>query len=138
MVHKRTRDGLKYKEGVYINSKIHQEIALGMLILNLKNYFLMVNTLQDILALSGVENNTWLRAATIARLARGNRRKRRSTSTVRTLRYQTRHNEVILCDTDKDNNRRKRRRQRDSNSCRGKEMYHSMNIFEVRALVPNS
>ena len=68
IVHKRTKDGLKRKEGAYICSKIHQEFALGANQLDKDDKFLMESTEQDILALSGVHTKIWLRAIATARL----------------------------------------------------------------------
>ena len=113
IVHKRTKDGLKRKEGAYIRSKIHQEFALGASQLDKDDCFLMEHTEQDILALSGVNKKTWLRAIATARLISKNKRKRRSVARGRRKRCCIDHNNVILPDTEEDN-RRKRRRQWDS------------------------
>ena len=113
VVHKRTRDGLKKKERAYINSKIHQQFALGDSMLEKNDSFLLGTTTQDILALSGVEKKTWLRAVTAARLVGKNKRKRRRKVTSRTAEYQFDHADIILSDTEEDN-RRKKRRQWDS------------------------
>ena len=75
--------------------------------------FLLGTTTQDILALSGVEKKTWLRAVTAARLVGKNKRKRRRKVTSRTAEYQFDHADIILSDTEEDN-RRKKRRQWDS------------------------
>ena len=109
MVHKRTRDGLKRKEGLYINSKIHHEIALGISQLDVEDRFLMNNTAQDILVMTGVEKKIWLRAIAAARLAGKNKRKRRTTAG-RRIRQKTNQNEDILGDTET-KSRRKRHRQ---------------------------
>jgi len=110
VVHKRTRDGLKKKEGAYITSKIHQQFALGNLMLDKDDSFLLRTTAKDILALSGIEKKTWLRAVTAARLAGKNKRKRRKKAKGRTVEYQIDHADVILDDTEVDNRRKKRRK----------------------------
>ena len=112
VVHKRTRDGLKRKEGLYINSKIHHEMALGISQLDVEDRFIMNNTAQDILVMTGVEKKIWLRAIAAARLAGKNKRKRRTTAG-RRIRQKPNQNEDILGDTETDS-RRKRRRQWDT------------------------
>ena len=72
--------------------------------------FLLGTIAQDILALSGVEKKTWLRAVTAARLAGKNKRKRRKKAKGRTVEYQIDHADVILDDTEVDNRRKKRRK----------------------------
>ena len=113
VVHKRTKDGLKRKEGAYIRSKIHQEFALGASQLDKDDRFLMENTEQEILALSGVHKKIWLRALATARLVGKNKRKRRNANAGCHTRSDTNHNEEILSDTEEDS-RRKRRKQWDS------------------------
>ena len=113
IVHKKTKDGLKRKEGAYIRSKIHQEFALGTTQLDKDDSFLMEHTEQDILALSGVDKKIWLRAIATARLVGKNKRKRRMVPRGRRIRCCIDHTNVILPDTEEDN-RRKRRRQWDS------------------------
>ena len=113
IVHKRTKDGLKRKEGAYIRSKIHQEFALGANQLDKDDRFLMENTEQDILALSGVHKKIWLRAIATARLVGKNKRKRSTVQIGRRIKCGIEHTNVILPDTEEDS-RRKRRRQWDS------------------------
>ena len=108
VVHKRTRDGLKRKEGLYIKSKIYHEMALGMSHLDAEDRFLMNNTEQDILVMTGVEIKIWLRAIAAARLAGKNKRKRRTTARRRT-RQKPNQNEDILDDTETDTRRQRRR-----------------------------
>ena len=104
---------MKRKEGAYIRSKIPQEFALGASQLGKDDRFLMENTEQDILALSGVHKKIWLRALATARLVGKNKRKRRKANAGCHTQGDTNHNKVILPDTEEDS-RRKRRRQWDS------------------------
>ena len=101
---------MKRKEGAYIRSKIHQEFALGASQLDKDDRFLMENTEQEILALSGVHKKIWLRALATARLVGKNKRKRHKANVGCQTRGDTNHNEEILPDTE-ENSQRKRRKQ---------------------------
>ena len=87
-------------------------MALGISQLDVEDRFLMNNTAQDILVMTGVEKKIWLRAIAATRLVGKNKRKRRTTARRRT-RQKLDQNEDILDDTETDS-RRKRRRQWDT------------------------